>query len=158
MKNFEKISRKCIYRDQRYCNYWKKDNTDEKTECHFIVCPLLYPELRNVQKPPEIKKKEREIIFTVDDFEKKSSNLHEIIQERQMDKIDKEYHVVALDKKVKRMTCIACGESITDDKFTIIKDPTGALIYLHSKSACQTRIDRLSAIRKKWLDTHTDKS
>ncbi|MHA1214658.1 MAG: hypothetical protein ACTSPG_05140 [Candidatus Hodarchaeales archaeon] len=161
MKNFQKISRKCIYREQKYCTYWQtrqENTTEKKTECHFIVCPLLYPELKNVQKPPEIKRDKAEIVFTVDDFENTSLNIQELIQDSQRDRREKEYDVVALKKKVKRMTCIACGESILDDKFTIIKDPTGVLIYLHSKGECQARINQLETIRKKWLETHTDKT
>lgn len=101
------------------------------------------------------------ITFDVNDFDRstttldliKEAKINELTHPRQTMKKTRESRLTR--DPVQRMKCIVCGELITDDKFSTIRDPDGILIYIHSKGKCQARKDQFLAVREKWLETHS---
>ncbi|MFW9904625.1 MAG: hypothetical protein ACFFFH_09855 [Candidatus Thorarchaeota archaeon] len=102
------------------------------------------------------------IAFDIDDFDITSTTTIDLIKEvrqnelaypRELMKKTRESSIIK--KPVQRMTCIVCGELITDDKFSTIRDPNGVIIYIHSKGKCQVRKDQFLVVREKWLETHS---
>ncbi|MFX1505111.1 MAG: hypothetical protein ACFFDC_03255 [Promethearchaeota archaeon] len=101
------------------------------------------------------------IAFDINDFDISTTTLdlikevrqNELTHPREATEKNKESSIIM--KPVRRMTCIVCGELITDDKFSTIRDPDGVIIYIHSKGKCQARKDQFLGVREKWLETHT---
>lgn len=156
MKKFKDIQKSCIFRDNTICSYWPKT-----TQCHFVACPLFSYEVSNQTKRGIEKRMMDHITFDVNDFDRstttldliKEAKINELTHPRQTMKKTRESRLTR--DPVQRMKCIVCGELITDDKFSTIRDPDGILIYIHSKGKCQARKDQFLAVREKWLETHS---
>ncbi|MFX0050499.1 MAG: hypothetical protein ACFFAJ_17175 [Candidatus Hodarchaeota archaeon] len=157
MKKFQKFRQKCIYRDVHRCSYWT-----ENTQCHFLACPLFSPRLSDEKKQAIQKKMTDSVIFNVEDFDRVKTSIQDLINEvRGTNPIYSSYSsekaqtAISVESPIHRMQCIACGEIITDDKFITIRDPSGVLIYVHSKGECDPRKATIPEIREKWLKSHT---
>jgi len=162
MKDFQKISKNCIYRSGPFCSYWnreKSDSIEQKTQCHFLHCPIFSGELRITPEPIISHENPNIVNFTVDDFDKKLQSVQNIIEEfkkndfESLESSDKALSAMSFKSPVKRMVCAICGENINDDKFMIITDPSKVQIYIHSKGRCAIRFDRMKETREKWLST-----
>jgi hypothetical protein len=107
------------------------------------------------------KRKQDTITFSPTDLDNAGKSVHDIIGitkreegiEQQEDQ-EKPRQSSVTEKMVSRLTCIACGEQIFDDKFTTIRDPHGVIIYLHSKGKCDVRHEHIPIVRKRWLKMH----
>ncbi|MFX1517301.1 MAG: hypothetical protein ACFFC6_13440 [Promethearchaeota archaeon] len=156
MKKFKDIQKTCLYRDNKICTYWPKT-----TQCHFVACPLFSFVVSSQTKRGIKKRIIDSITFDVNDFDSSTTTLdlikevktNELAHPRQMQQKLRESNLIRTP--VERMKCIVCGELITDDKFSTIRDPSGIIIYIHSKGKCQARKDQFLAVREKWLKTHT---
>jgi hypothetical protein len=102
------------------------------------------------------------VIFSVEDFDRVKTSIQDLINEvRDTNPIYSSYSnektrtTISVASPVHRMQCIACGEIITDDKYITIRDPSGVLIYVHSKGECDPRKASIPEIREKWLKSHT---
>ncbi|UCG03093.1 MAG: hypothetical protein JSW11_03705 [Candidatus Heimdallarchaeota archaeon] len=102
------------------------------------------------------------ISFDINDFDITSTTTIDLIKESRENElrhpkqdIKKIRESSVMRKPVQRMRCIVCGEFITDDKFSTIRDPNGMIIYIHSKGKCQARKEQVLTVREKWLKTHT---
>ncbi|UCG90158.1 MAG: hypothetical protein JSU57_00085 [Candidatus Heimdallarchaeota archaeon] len=156
MKEFNEIRKTCIYRDNQRCTYWPKE-----TQCHFIACPLFSYKLSEVTKKGVKKRITDSVVFNIDDFDRASTTTLDLIEEVRTSVLSRLDHkeqkvqgATIIKKPVQRMTCIVCGELIDDDKFSTIRDPSGVIIYIHSKGKCQARKEQILAIREEWLNTH----
>ena len=58
-------------------------------------------------------------------------------------------------KPIQRLVCMVCGESITDDKFTTIRDAANITLYLHSKGKCDARHENTEKVRREFLSRYT---
>ncbi|MFX0014745.1 MAG: hypothetical protein ACFFB2_00905 [Promethearchaeota archaeon] len=157
MKEFKEIQKICIYHDGKICTFWP-----EETQCHFIACPLFSYKVLDEIKYGIKKRLTESVIFDVTDFDRNKTTTLDLIHEVQTNELiyPKKANIKTMEasmirKSVQRMKCVVCGEQITDDKFTTIRDPIGVLIYIHSKGKCQARKDQILAIREKWLRNHT---
>lgn len=157
MKEFKEIRNTCIYRDNQRCAYWSKE-----TQCHFIACPLFSYKLPNQAKHGIKKRITDSIVFDVNDFDRTKTTTLDLIQEVRTNelihpekRIQENKETVIIRKPVQRMTCIVCGEIIDDDKFSTIRDPSGVIIYIHSKGKCEARKEQIIAVREEWLKKHT---
>ncbi len=157
MKEFNKIRKTCIYRDNQWCTYWSKE-----TQCHFVACPLFSYKLSQAIKKGVKKRITDSVVFDVDDFDRTRTTTLDLIQEVRSNELrhltqreQKVQGATIVKKPIQRMTCIVCGELIDDDKFTTIRDPTGVIIYIHSKGKCQARKEQILTLREEWLKTHT---
>lgn len=157
MKKFRDVQRTCVFRENQICTYWSKT-----TQCHLIACPLFSYKVSNQTKKGIKKRMTDSIAFDIDDFDITSTTTIDLIKEvrqnelaypRELMKKTRESSIIK--KPVQRMTCIVCGELITDDKFSTIRDPNGVIIYIHSKGKCQVRKDQFLVVREKWLETHS---
>lgn len=157
MKKFRDVQNTCVFRENQICTYWPKT-----TQCHLIACPLFSFKVSNQTKKGIKKKITDSIAFDINDFDITSTTTLDLIKEakknelshpREVTKKSKDSSIIM--KPVLRMRCIVCGELITDDKFTTIRDPDGVIIYIHSKGKCQARKDQFHEVREKWLETHT---
>ena len=162
MKDFQKISKNCIYRKGPICSYWNKDKSDsidQKTQCHFLHCPIFSGELRIGPEPIINRENPDKVNFTVDDFDKALHSVQNLIEEfksngfEPLNSSDKPLSALSIKSPIKRMVCAICGENINDDKFMIINDPSDVQIYIHSKGKCAIRFDRMKEAREKWLST-----
>lgn len=160
MKEFQEIRTTCIYRDNQRCTYWPKE-----TQCHFLACPLFSYKLPNQAKYGIKKRITDSIVFDVNDFDRTKTTTLDLIQEVRTNeliypekRIQKNKETIIIRKPVQRMTCIVCGEIIDDDKFSTIRDPSGVLIYIHSKGKCEARKEQIIAVREEWLKRHTSDS
>jgi hypothetical protein len=157
MKKFKAIQKTCIFRDNQICTYWPKT-----TQCHFIACPLFSYKVPSQTKKGIQKRMTDSISFDINDFDITSTTTLDLIKEVRINELrypkqglKKIRESSIIKKSTQRMMCIVCGELITDDKFTAIRDPNGVIIYIHSKGKCQARQDQVLAVREKWLKTHT---
>lgn len=160
MKEFREIRKTCIYRDNQRCTYWQRE-----TQCHFIACPLFSYKISSNTKKGIKKRIKDSVVFDVKDFDKTKTTTLDLIQEAQTSelrhpqkRIQPTKKPIILKKPTQRMMCIVCGELITDDKFTTFRDPSGVLIYIHSKGKCEARKDQILSIRENWLKIHTSSS
>ncbi len=153
---FREYKKDCMFRNNNLCSYWKKS-----TECHLLSCPF-YSKHTSITKKSALKKRVKDtVIFSPDDLDTEGKSVQDIIgksREERGDSENKEHnkpqHSLVTEKLVSRLTCIACGEQIFDDKFTTIRDPKGVVIYLHSKGKCDVRHEGMSIVRKRWLKMH----
>jgi hypothetical protein len=157
MKKFQEFRKKCVYRDVQRCTYWT-----ENTQCHFLACPLFSSKLSEEKKQAIQKKMTDSVIFDVEDFDKVKTSIQDLINEVRDNNLiyssypnDRARDAINVENPVHRMQCIACGEIITDDKYITIRDPSGVLIYVHSKGECDPRKANIPEIREKWLKYHT---
>ncbi|MFX0206554.1 MAG: hypothetical protein ACFFDT_11265 [Candidatus Hodarchaeota archaeon] len=157
MKGFNKTRKTCIYRDNQRCTYWPKE-----TQCHFIACPLFSYKLSEATKKGVKKRITDSVVFDINDFDRTRTTTLDLIQEmrtnelRRLDRRERKIQGATIVKKsVQRMTCIVCAELIDDDKFSAIRDPSGVIIYIHSKGKCQARKKQILTVREEWLKTHT---
>lgn len=156
MNKFKDIQKTCVFRNNQICTYWQKT-----TQCHFVACPLFSYKVSNQTKRGIEKRMMDSIAFDVNDFDCstttldliKEAKINELAHPRQKMKKTRESRLTR--NPVQRMKCIVCGELITDDKFSTIRDPDGIVIYIHSKGKCQARKNQFLAVREKWLETHT---
>jgi len=156
MNKFKDIQKTCVFRNNQICTYWQKT-----TQCHFVACPLFSYKVSNQTKRGIEKRMMDSIAFDVNDFDCstttldliKEAKINELTHPRQKMKKTRESRLTR--NPVQRMKCIVCGELITDDKFSTIRDPDGIVIYIHSKGKCQARKNQFLAVREKWLETHT---
>jgi hypothetical protein len=102
------------------------------------------------------------IKFSPDDLDTGRNTVQDLIQRSRKERkdsenevINKSNHSLITEKPVSRLTCIACGELIYDDKYTTIRDPKGIVIYLHSKGKCEVRHEGISIVRERWLKMHS---
>ncbi|WP_455139705.1 hypothetical protein [Candidatus Hodarchaeum mangrovi] len=162
MKDFQKISKNCIYRNVFFCSYWdndKSESKEQKTQCHFLHCPIFSGELRITTEPLNNLENPSIVNFTVDDFDNKLRSVQNIIEEFRKNDLeffkssDKPLSAISVKSMIKRMVCAICGENIDDEKYIMINDPTGVQIYIHSKGKCAIRFDRIKETREKWLST-----
>ncbi len=157
MKEFRAIRKTCIYRDNQRCTYWARE-----TQCHFIACPHFSYKISNDAKKGFKKRIKDSVVFDVKDFDRTKTTTLDLIQEVQTNglkhsqkKTQKTKEVSMIKKPIQRMTCIVCGDLITDDKFMTFRDPSGVLIYIHSKGKCEARKEQILDIRENWLKSHT---
>jgi hypothetical protein len=157
MKKFKDIQKTCIFRDNHICTYWPKT-----TECHFIACPLFSYKVPTHTKKGIEKRMMDSIAFDINDFDITNTTTLDLIKEVRINELThpqqrmKKIRESSITRKpVQRMRCIVCGELITDDKFSTIRDPDGVVIYIHSKGKCQARKDQILVVREKWLESHT---
>ena len=162
MKDFQKISTNCIYRNGPFCSYWNKNKSDsigQKTQCHFLHCPIFSVELQITPDPVIDREKPDIVRFSVEDFDKKPHSVHNLIEESKkvefeaLKQSDKPLSSISVKLPVKRMVCTICGENIDDDRFIMITDPSGVQIYIHSKGKCAIRFEKMKETREKWLST-----
>ncbi|MFX1282508.1 MAG: hypothetical protein ACFFB5_02595 [Promethearchaeota archaeon] len=157
MKEFNETRKTCIYRDNQRCTYWQNE-----TQCHFLACPLYSYKISETTKKGVKKRITDSVVFDIDDFDRNRTTTLDLIQEvrtnelRHLDRKKQKTQGGSIVKKpVQRMRCIVCGELIDDDKFSTIRDPSGVIIYIHSKGKCQARKEQFLMIREEWLKTHT---
>lgn len=160
MKEFKEIQKTCIFQDNGICTYWLKT-----TQCHFLACPLFSYKVPNPTKKGIRKRMTDSIAFEINDFDTTRTTTVDLIEEARINELTypkqglKKIRESSIFRKpVQRMVCIVCGELITDDKFSTIRDPNGVIIYIHSKGKCQARIEKFLSVREKWLKTHTSNS
>ncbi|MHA1975505.1 MAG: hypothetical protein ACW98F_02855 [Candidatus Hodarchaeales archaeon] len=107
------------------------------------------------------KRKQDTITFSPSDLDPTGNSVQDIIGKtrgddgfNQDESGENPQRSTVTEKLVARLTCIACGEQIYDDKFTTIRDPHGVIIYLHSKGKCDVRREQMPIVRKRWLKMH----
>ncbi len=153
---FKKYRSECIFRNDKICTYW--DVTQKPTHCHLLVCPFY----SNVTTPKRRQALERKVKDTVtfhpSDLDNTGKTIKDIIHLTQSEGVqhldrpeNRVKQSVVTEKLVSRLTCLACGEIIDDDKFITIRDPHEVIIYLHSKGKCDRRHDQLHLVRERWL-------
>jgi hypothetical protein len=156
MKEYRELRKNCIYRNNKLCTYWS-----EKTQCHFLSCPIFSPTASKEEKAAIKKHISESIVFNESDFDKDRITAHDLIESIRNDdspyyKDEKEYkEAIMVQQGIQRMICFVCEEPITDDKFSTIRDPSNVLIYIHSKGKCKIRKDRIAKIRQEWLEKYT---
>jgi hypothetical protein len=126
----------------------------------LVACPLLSFNVPTQTKKGIKKRMIDSIVFDVNDFDITSTTTLDLIKEVRINELTHPRHSRTREssitkKPVQRMKCIVCGELITDDKFSTIRDPNGVIIYIHSKGKCQARKEQILVVREKWLETHT---
>jgi hypothetical protein len=153
---FKEFQRDCIFRKDRLCSYWERT-----TECHVLSCPFYSNILSSKQRDALEKRIRDSVTFHPSDLDRSGSSIQDLIEKTRTEgtsQADQDSHSPKrsslTEKMVTRLTCLACGEKISDDKYTTIKDPHGVLIYLHSKGKCQVRRDRAPLVRERWLKMH----
>ena len=153
MKEFREFHKTCKFRSNKRCTYWVK-----KIECHILSCPLFSQNLTNNEKKVLKKRITDSISFNVTDFDSTTVSTHDLIKEVQKNELlystdDKKSakEVLSITRPVQRMSCVVCGDLINDDKFITITDPSGILIYLHSKGKCDARKEQIQPTREEWL-------
>lgn len=157
MKKFQEFRKTCEYRQNQQCTYW-----DQPTQCHLVACPLFSSKLPEKTKKIVRKQMKDSVIFEISDFDKTKTSVQDLIDEiRENNLLYSTNHLknskksIDVEPTVQRMHCIACGEEIVDDKFVIVCDSNGVLIYIHSKGKCDTRKEGVPEVREKWLKSHT---
>ena len=158
MQEYREIRKSCIYRNNKLCAYWS-----EPTQCHFLACPLF---LSTVPKQEKIAIKNQfsdSIRFNVNDLDKVNITVNDLIREVQNDNFDSRKGITKVKESVdfiqefQRMKCVVCGELITDEKFSMIRDPSNNLIYIHSKGRCEPRVSGVLRTREEWLEKYLSK-
>jgi hypothetical protein len=156
MDKFKEIRTNCIYRLNKRCSYWT-----DNTQCHLLSCPIFSRIISKKEKNAIKKQVSDSVKFSVRDFDKDNTSAVDLIKKvRSNDLIHQKdlapvKGAVMVEKQVERMICIVCGEPITDDKYSTIRDPSNTLIYIHSKGKCKPRKDGIPRVRKEWLETHS---
>lgn len=157
MKEYKEIRKTCPYRENQRCTYWRGD-----TQCHFVACPLFSHKISDQVKRGIKRQVSDSVKFGIDDLDRLKTTAQDLIQEARTNelkfpkKMKKERReLVTIRKPVARMTCFVCGEVITDEKFVTIRDPSGVMIYIHSKGKCETRREQIESLREEWLKSHT---
>ena len=157
MKKFSDVQKTCVFRDNLICTYWPKT-----TQCHLVACPLFSFSVPTQTKKGIKRRMVDSIAFDVNDFDITSTTTLDLIKEVRVNELTHPRRTTAkaressiTKKPVQRMKCIVCGELITDDSFSTIRDPNGVIIYIHSKGKCEARKDQILTVREKWLETHT---
>ncbi|UCE13805.1 MAG: hypothetical protein JSV04_01195 [Candidatus Heimdallarchaeota archaeon] len=160
MKEFREIRKTCLYRENKQCTYWPR-----QTQCHFVACPLFSPEITDQVKRGIKKQVSDSIKFDVDDLDALKTTTQDLIQEARTNELrfpkkkrKESRELYTVEKPVYRMTCFVCGEHITDEKFVTMRDPSGVMIYLHSKGKCEPRREQLESLREEWLKSHTSET
>ena len=151
---FREYKEECMFRNNNLCSYWKK-----ATECHVLSCPFYSGKTSAKRKLSLQKRKQDMITFSPADIDMGGNSVQDIIGKTRDDEgveysEDQPQRSSVTEKMVSRLTCIACGEQIFDDKFTTIRDPHGVVIYLHSKGKCDVRREHMPIVRERWLRMH----
>ena len=153
---FRVYKKECIFRNSKLCSYWEKS-----TECHLLSCPFYSSDITTRRKKSLEKRKQDSITFSPGDLDTAGTSVQDIIGKTRGEngiehdeKQDQPQRSTVTEKMVTRLTCIACGEQIFDDKFTTIRDPHGIVIYLHSRGKCDVRREHMPIVRRRWLKMH----
>ncbi|MHA2289016.1 MAG: hypothetical protein ACXABG_09535 [Promethearchaeota archaeon] len=153
---FREYKKECLFRNNNLCSYWEKS-----IECHLLSCPFYSTNTSTRRKESLKKRKHDTVTFSISDLDTTGNSVHDIIGIKKRETgiqveedRDTPQQSSVTEKKVSRLTCIACGEQIFDDKFTTIRDPNGVVIYLHSKGKCDVRHEHVPIVRKRWLKMH----
>ncbi len=153
---FREYKKDCMFKNGNLCAYW-----EQSTECHILSCPFYSNQTSTRTRTSLQRRKQDSVTFSPDDLDKTGNSVKDIIdksRESLEDKVGKEkdrsVRSSVTEKPVTRLTCLACGEQIFDDKFTTIRDPHGVVIYLHSKGKCEVRHEHMPIVRKRWLKMH----
>ncbi|MFX0084980.1 MAG: hypothetical protein ACFFAU_04835 [Candidatus Hodarchaeota archaeon] len=156
MKEYRELRENCIYRNNKWCTYWS-----EKTQCHFLSCPVFSPTASKEEKDTIKKHIYESIIFNENDLDKDRTTTHDLIKSVRNDILSfyqdkRDYkNAITVQQGIQRMICFVCEEPINDDKFSIIRDPNDVLIYIHSKGKCKIRKNGIQKVRKEWLEKYT---
>jgi len=153
---FREYKLECLFRNHNVCSYWEKT-----TECHLLSCPSYSVNTSTGRKKSLEIRRQDTITFSPADLDNTGKSIHDLIgltergEEIEYEEdLDKPQKSTVTEKLVSRLTCIACGEQIFDDKFTTIRDPHGIVIYLHSKGKCDVRHEHVPIVRERWLKMH----
>ena len=153
---FKKYRSSCIFRNGKICSYWEVPQ--KPTQCHLLACPF-YTDITTPKERQGLERKVKDsVTFQPSDLDKTGKTVKDIISITQSEGVQDlniprkqiEQSIVT-PKLITRLTCMACGESIDDDRFVTIRDPHGVIIYLHSKGLCERRFDQLHVVRERWL-------
>ncbi len=156
MKEYRNLRENCGYRNNKWCTYWS-----EKTQCHFLSCPVFSPTASNEEKDAIRKHISESIIFNENDLDKDKTTTHDLIKSVRNDSLSyykdkrKYKEAITVQHGIQRMICFVCDEPIIDDKFSTIRDPNDVLIYIHSKGKCKIRKDGIAKARQEWLEKYT---
>ncbi len=158
MQEYREIRKSCIYREKKLCAYWS-----EPTQCHFLACPLFLSTVPKKEKTAIKKQISDSVRFNVNDLDNVNITVYDLIKEVQNNNSEPREGItevkgsVDFKQKFQRMKCVVCGELITDDKFSLFRDSSNNLIYIHSKGRCEPRINGVSRTREEWLEKYFSK-